>query len=50
MPKEDIQGWVERELEYTMRLIKEGAVPCEGVVKVLEHLEKEGKYNLAVVS
>jgi HAD superfamily hydrolase (TIGR01509 family) len=50
MPPSDIQGWVEKELEYTMRLIKEGAIPCEGVVEVLEQLEKEGKYNLAVVS
>jgi HAD superfamily hydrolase (TIGR01509 family) len=50
IPKDDIQSWVDREFVDTLELIKQGAVPCDGIVEVLEELKREGKYDMAVVS
>jgi HAD superfamily hydrolase (TIGR01509 family) len=50
IPEGDIQSWVDRELVDTLALIKEGAIPCKGIVEALEALQKEGKYDMTVVS
>ncbi|KAK8847329.1 hypothetical protein IAR55_005186 [Kwoniella newhampshirensis] len=50
VPAEDLDGWVEKELGTTIGKIKAAAVPCEGVMPILESLRSEGKYNLSIVS
>lgn len=50
MPPEDVEGWTSKELGTTIGYIKAQATPCEGSMEVLEDLQKEGKYKLAIVS
>ncbi|WWD21416.1 hypothetical protein CI109_105901 [Kwoniella shandongensis] len=50
VPTEDLDGWVGKELGTTIGKIKAAAVPCEGVMPVLESLREENMYNLAIVS
>ncbi len=37
-------------MEGTIRNIKESAIPCDGVMSILESLKQEGRYDLAIVS
>ena len=41
---------VKREEEEVIKAIEKEAVPCEGIVEVLQQLKKEAKYPIAVVS
>lgn len=50
MPEADFDDWIGKELSTTIGKIKAGAVPCEGVMEVLQKLQEEGKYTMAVVS
>ncbi|WRT68551.1 uncharacterized protein IL334_005528 [Kwoniella shivajii] len=50
IPTKDLDKWVDTELATTMKYIKAKATPCEGVMPVLEKLQREGKYNIAIVS
>lgn len=47
---EEMEVYVRREEDVVIGKLKEGLRPCVGVDAVLEKLEKEGKYKMAVVS
>jgi HAD superfamily hydrolase (TIGR01509 family) len=50
MTDAELQDYVTREEDVVINKIKEKLVPCNGVSEVLETLEKEGEYKMAVVS
>ncbi|ORX34591.1 phosphoglycolate phosphatase [Kockovaella imperatae] len=50
VPPTELDDWVSRELESTTSKLAARAVPCEGVMEVLDKLQSEHKYGLAVVS
>jgi len=49
-PQEELEKYVLREEDQVIAKLKAELQPCIGVDEVLERLEKEGKYELAVVS
>ncbi|KAH9905286.1 HAD-like domain-containing protein [Xylariomycetidae sp. FL2044] len=50
MTEAEEDGYVARELDAICRNLREKCQPCEGVDAVLEKLQGEGKYGMAIVS
>lgn len=50
MTPSELDDYVRREEDVVIGKLKEKLQPCEGVDEVLEKLEKEGRYKMAVVS
>ncbi|KXH38902.1 haloacid dehalogenase-like hydrolase [Colletotrichum simmondsii] len=42
--------WVAKELDTTIANLRAKAEPCENVIEVLEKLQKDKKYHMAIVS
>jgi HAD superfamily hydrolase (TIGR01509 family) len=50
MTQEELEDYVSREEDQVIKKLKTDLVPCVGVDKELEKLQKHGKYKMAVVS
>lgn len=50
MSDSELDSYVRREEDTVIAKLKAALQPCEGVDAVLEQLQKEGKYGMAVVS
>ena len=50
MQEDEFNAYVDRELGAVIEKLEKGAQPCPGVMEQLDHLQKEKKYGLAVVS
>ncbi|KAF2232155.1 HAD-like protein [Viridothelium virens] len=50
MPEDEFNTYVDRELGAVIQKLEKAAEPCPGVMEQLDHLYKEKKYGLAVVS
>lgn len=50
MDEEELETYVTREEDQVIKKLKEKLQPCKGVDDELKKLDKEGKYELAVVS
>lgn len=50
LPADEFDAYVDKELGKVIEKLKASARPCDGVMEVLEQLDKEKEYHLAVVS
>ena len=50
MPQEEVQRYVDQELGKICERLEQKCEPCEGVMPVLERLQKENEYGMAIVS
>ncbi|TDZ24416.1 putative phosphatase YhcW [Colletotrichum sidae] len=50
MPADELDSYVDRELDLTISNLRKSAEPCKNVVPVLEKLHAENKYAKAIVS
>lgn len=50
MPEDEQKKYIDRELGVICESLEKKCEPCEGVNPVLEKLQKEGKYGMAIVS
>lgn len=50
MSQEEVQQYVDRELGTICKRLEQKCEPCEGVMPVLERLEKQKDYGMAIVS
>ncbi|GJC88695.1 validoxylamine A 7'-phosphate phosphatase [Colletotrichum liriopes] len=50
IPADEFDQWVAKELDTTIANLRAKAEPCENVIEVLEKLQKDKKYHMAIVS
>lgn len=50
IPSEEFEKYVSSEEDKVIEKLNAALVPCDGVMEILEQLQKEGKYHMAVVS
>ena len=50
MPQDEVTRYVDQELGKICEALEQKCEPCEGVMPVLERLDKEKQYGLAIVS
>ncbi|OLN89770.1 Protein CbbY [Colletotrichum chlorophyti] len=50
IPPEEFEEWNSKELSTTIANLRAKAEPCENVIPVLDKLQKDNKYKMAIVS